>query len=75
MELNKCTRCGSFHTSESNVCPTCKQKDIADIYKLKGFLSENDMTSIDDISYQTGITAKNLNRFFELDEFRNLNCN
>lgn len=70
MELNKCTRCGSFHSSESNVCPTCTQKDISDIGKLKGFLSENDMTSIEDISYQTGITTKNLNRFFDLDEFK-----
>lgn len=72
MELNKCTRCGSFHTSKSSVCPTCNQKDIADIDKLKGFLSENDMTSIEDISYQTGITTKNLNRFFELDEFKKI---
>lgn len=72
MELNKCTRCGSFHTSESAVCPVCNQKDIADIDKLKGFLSENDMTSIEDISYQTGITTKNLNRFFELDEFKKI---
>ncbi len=72
MELNKCTRCGSFHTSESDVCPACNQKDIADIDKLKGFLSENDIISIEDISYQTGITTKNLNRFFQLDEFKKI---
>lgn len=72
MELNRCIRCGSFHTSESDVCPTCNQKDIADIDKLKGFLSENDMSSIEDISYQTGITTKNLNRFFKLDEFKEI---
>ncbi len=72
MELNKCTRCGSFHTSESSVCPICTGKDISDIDKLKGFLSENEITSIEDISYQTGITTKNLNRFFELDEFKKI---
>lgn len=72
MELNKCTRCGSFHTSEYSVCPTCTGKDISDMDKLKGFLSENEITSIEDISYQTGITTRNLNRFFELDDFKKI---
>lgn len=70
MELNKCTRCGCFYTSEANVCPSCEQKDSNEIDKLENFLQENDITSIDDISYQTGITVKNLDRFFKLDQFK-----
>ncbi len=35
MELNKCTRCGCFYVSSNDVCPTCEQKDVAEIDKLK----------------------------------------
>ena len=72
MELNKCTRCGCFYNSISNVCPTCMQKDSSEIDVLKNFLNENEATSINDLSYQTGITINNLNRFFKLDEFKNI---
>lgn len=37
MELNKCTRCGCFYVSSNDVCPTCEQKDVAEIDKLKIF--------------------------------------
>ena len=72
MELNKCTRCGCFYVSGPNVCPACEQKDSSEIDKLKSFLSENEITSIDDISFQTGISAKNLDRFLKLEEFKKI---
>ncbi len=72
MELNKCTRCGCFYVSSNDVCPACEQKDVAEIDKLKNFLEDSEFSSIDDISYQTGITVKNLNRFLKLNDFKKL---
>ena len=72
MELNKCRRCGCFYVSSNDVCPTCEQKDVAEIDKLKNFLEDSEFSSIDDISYQTGITVKNLNRFLKLNDFKKL---
>lgn len=65
MELNKCSRCGSFFISSGNVCPACNQKDSADIVKLENYMKEFNMPeNIDEISYNTGISVKNLNRHF-----------
>lgn len=65
MELSKCSRCGSFFISSGNVCPACNQKDSADIVKLENYMKEFNMPeNIDEISYNTGISVKNLNRHF-----------
>lgn len=65
MELNKCSRCGSFFISSGNVCPACNQKDSADIVKLENYMKEFNMPeNMDEISYNTGISVKNLNRHF-----------
>lgn len=66
MELNKCKRCGAFFNTTDSVCPNCKTKDISDLSRLKGFLLENDLpSSMDVLSYETGISIKNLNRFLD----------
>ena len=73
MELNKCKRCGAFFVSNHFVCPNCEQKDNAEIAKLKSFLAENDCpNSIDLLASHTGISAKNLNRFLEQEDFSNI---
>ena len=77
MELNKCKRCGSFFNTSDSVCPNCKTKDLSDISKLKNYLSENDLpSSMDALSYETGISVKNLNRFLDSAELtENFNIN
>lgn len=66
MELNKCKRCGAFFATQDSVCPNCRPKDLSDVYKLKSFLQENDLpSSMDVLSYETGISVKNLNRILE----------
>jgi len=73
MQLNKCSRCGCFFTTNDSVCPNCKPKDMSDINKLKNFLADYNSTfSFDEISYETGISAKNLHRIFNSDEYTNL---
>ena len=67
MELNRCSRCGSFYVSEGNVCPKCSIKDGAEFSTFKSYVQENGL----EISNQTGISVKNLNRFLEYEEFQN----
>ena len=74
MQLNKCSRCGCFFMTNDSVCPNCKPKDMCDINKLKSFLEEDSSnSSIEEISFNTGISTKNLHRFFKSDDIANLN--
>ena len=75
MELKRCARCGSFFTSESEVCQKCNKKDNADVLKLKNFLEETqeDIIDKDELAINTGISLKNLNRYLTLEEFSNIN--
>ena len=63
MELNKCSRCGAFHTNEADVCPKCTGKDNLELSTFKSYIEENGFSSIDTIATQTGIAQKNVNRF------------
>ena len=63
MELNKCSRCGAFHTNPSDVCPKCAGKDSLELSTFKSYIEENGFSSIDTIATQTGISQKNVNRF------------
>lgn len=70
MQFNRCSRCGAFFTSDGDVCPNCEPKDTFEMGKLKSFLEDCTTTSsIHEISLNTGITEKNLHRFFSYDEF------
>ena len=65
MDFKKCERCGCFFASNDNVCFNCLTKDRFEMSKFKTFIEENDVhqiNSLNDISYQTGISQKNLNR-------------
>ena len=73
MNFNKCKRCGCFFVTDSDVCPKCEPKDTFEMKVLKNYLSDNvSLDSIDNISSDTGISKKNLNRFMQYDEFSNL---
>lgn len=73
MEFNKCSRCGSFFISNDDVCPKCKTKDSLEFQTFKTYIEENGMNeNLDFLSSQTGITVKNLNRFLDYTDFKNL---
>ena len=38
MELNKCSRCGAFHTNAGDVCPKCISKDSLDLSNFNAFI-------------------------------------
>ena len=63
MELNKCSRCGAFHTSSGDVCPKCASKDNLELSTFKSYVEENGFSSVDTVATQTGITQKNVARF------------
>lgn len=71
MEIKRCVRCGSLHTTENEVCNECVIKDNAEVVKLKGILSEGFEvgTTKQDLAIKAGITAKNLNRYLQAEEF------
>lgn len=73
MEFNKCSRCGNFFISNDDVCPKCKAKDNLEFQTFKTYIEENGMNNnLDVLSSQTGITVKNLNRFLDYTDFKNL---
>lgn len=71
MEIKRCIRCGSLHTTENQVCSECGIKDNAEVVKLKGILNEGFEigTTKQDLAIRAGITAKNLNRYLQSEEF------
>ena len=70
MKFNKCVRCGAFFSSEDNVCPNCKSKDQVDMSTVKNYISQNDMPkSVESLSFESGVSVKNINRFLEMKEF------
>ena len=72
MEIKRCARCGGFFETVNDVCNNCVGKDNKELGKLKNFLSGYDHSeeiTRRDISNNTGITMKNLNRFLSGEEF------
>lgn len=75
MEFKKCDRCGCFFVSNDNVCFNCLTKDRFEMSKFKNFIEENNFNTINtlnDLSIQTGISQKNLNRFLEYEDFNEI---
>lgn len=73
MELNKCSRCGAFHTNPGDVCPKCASKDSLELSTFNSYIEENGFSSVDTIATQTGITQKNVNRFIAYQGIDNTN--
>lgn len=73
MDFKKCVRCGCFFVSSNDVCCNCETKDKQDIYNLKNYIinSYSDC-SIDNLSFNTGVSVKNISRFIENNAFGNL---
>ena len=41
MELNRCSRCGAFHTNGGDVCPKCANKDNLELSTFKTYIEQN----------------------------------
>lgn len=72
MDCKRCKRCGCFFVSTNDVCPKCELKDNSEIIKLRNYLDNNEVYSLDEISSNIGITQANLVRHISSDEFKNV---
>ena len=63
MEFKRCARCGCFFVTDGGVCNACAPKDRLDMVKVKNYFEENPDYSIDNISINTGVSAKNVSRY------------
>lgn len=65
MEVTRCARCGVFYTNGGYVCAKCQAKDDLELSAFKNFVEENglELTSLEQVSGETGISINNLNRF------------
>ena len=75
MEIKRCVRCGGFFETPNDVCNNCVEKDSKELGKLKNFLSgyvHYEEITVRDISDNTGITVRNINRFLTFKEFSNI---
>lgn len=73
MELKRCARCGCFFTSGSDVCVNCESKDRQDISNLNNYIMNSaGADSIDSLSFNTGVSVKNISRFIENNVIENL---
>ena len=77
MEFKKCNRCGGFFASTGSICPKCSPKDTLELSTFRNYIEENGLSSVDAMSVGTGISAKNLNRFINLEglNYSNENIN
>ena len=75
MDFKKCALCGCFFLSEAEVCPKCLPKDKCDISKLTDYINDNNITedSITNLSVNTGISSKNINRYFNSNSVPKVN--
>ena len=72
MDFNRCSRCGSFYLSQDSVCPKCLAKDNLEFSTFKNYVEENGLdNSLSEISGETGISVKNLNRFLSYNNMSN----
>ena len=72
MNFNKCERCGCFFVTDQNVCPKCEPKENFEMQQLKNYLLTHNTSTVEDISANTGISERNLDRFFKQYEFAQL---
>lgn len=76
MNFNKCKRCGSFYLTGGEVCPKCAPKDKLEYSNFRNFVNKNGgMESPTEISCQTGISIKNINRYLGRNSSDNGNVN
>lgn len=71
MELNKCSRCGAFHTNSGDICPKCLNKENIELSTFKSYIEENGVSCIDTIATETGIAQKNISRFLDYQGIEN----
>ena len=73
MEFKKCARCGCFFASPNDVCCVCEARDNQDIYNFNSYIVTSPApTSIESLSFDTGVSVKNISRFIQNNYLPNM---
>ncbi|HHY42343.1 MAG TPA: MerR family transcriptional regulator [Thermoanaerobacterales bacterium] len=61
MELRNCPVCGKlFVYNHINLCPECLKKDEEDFDRVREFINNNPMATIEEVSEGTGVSARKI---------------
>ena len=64
MDVRNCKRCGKVFTYRGmNLCNECFEKEQVDFQKVKDYLEENPGATLMEVSLNTGIDLRTINRF------------
>lgn len=75
MDFKKCVRCGCFFLANADICPKCLPKDQCEIAKIKNYIYDNEITSCStsNLSINTGVSLKNINRYLNNKDIPKIN--
>ena len=66
MEFKRCNRCGNFFvSSNTDICYNCEVKDRNDMIKLSNVLESSNISSVSELSQNSGVKEQNINRFID----------
>lgn len=64
MEARNCPRCGKiFYYTKSPICPDCEKEEEKQFELVKDYLAENPKSKISEITENTGVSIKLINKF------------
>jgi len=70
MEIKKCTKCGAFIQSDSDICSSCAKKIAYENTVLKNYFDENaSFDSIPSISAVTGIAPNVIQSYMKANNY------
>ncbi len=70
MKINKCSKCGSFITTDSTICESCLSKQDYDMTLLKNYFDENSsFDSISAISATTGVAPSIIEKYINENNY------
>lgn len=76
MKIKKCANCGSFITSEANLCSSCANKANYDMTLLKNYFDEAaSFDSISAVSATTGVSPKSIQQYMQDNDYMNSEIN
>ncbi len=69
MEIKKCTSCGAFITTNTNICSSCMNKMHYDMTLLKNYFEESpSFDSISSVSAATGVAPSSIQKYIQENE-------
>ena len=66
MQAKNCPRCGKlFNEIKSPVCPACEKAEEDDFQRVREYIGENELSTLQEISEATGVRAKKIIQYIK----------